>query len=142
MDSSYRSLMSTSASGADAYSKDLAKAWKSAPDGMTEESSNRIDPDGIPVVDFANNDYNNAVSDRWLTSSSYLIMKNLSLSYSLPKTITSRLGINGIIINGGVENLFTITSRKGLNPQYSFTGDNDDTYVSARVFNLGLKLNF
>ncbi len=142
LDYSYRSLMSTSASGANAYHVDLANSWNGVPAGMTETSANRIDPNGLPIVDFETNTYNNDVSDRWLTSANYLVLKNINISYTLPKRITSAWGINGVTVNAGAENLFTLTARKGLNPQYNFTGGNDDTYVTARVINLGVKLNF
>lgn len=52
------------------------------------------------------------------------------------------IGLEGLSLNFGVENLFTLTSRKGLNPQYSFNGGYDDTYVTARVYNFGLTMKF
>ena len=52
------------------------------------------------------------------------------------------LGLEGITLTAGIENLFTITARKGLNPQYSFNGGSDDTYVTARVYNFGLSMKF
>jgi hypothetical protein len=109
---------------------------------MTETSADRIDPNGIPVIDINLSADNNAVSDRWLTSASYLVFKNLNFSYSLPSKWMHRLGLQGLSVNAGVENLFTVTSRKGLNPQYSFSGGSDNTYVTARVYNVGLNLKF
>lgn len=53
---------------------------------MTETSPNRIDPNGIPRIDYYKSSDLNATSDRWLVSSSYLVFKNLSLSYELPKS--------------------------------------------------------
>ena len=142
MDGSYRSLMSTgSASSAAALHKDVLNSWNGVPAGMTATSANRIDPNGTPILDFNGSTDNNAVSDRWLTSSSYLIMKNIMLTYRLPKALVTKWGLGGIAVKAGVENLFTLTSRKGLNPQYSFNGDSDDTYVSARVFNFGLTVD-
>ena len=85
---------------------------------------------------------NNATSDRWLTSASYFVFKNLTLSYDIPKTIINSWGIEGVTLTFGAENLWTHTSRKGLNPQYSFNGGYDDTYVTARVINFGLAVNF
>ena len=108
---------------------------------MTATSPNRIDPNGTPILDFNGSNDNNAVSDRWLTSSSYFIMKNIMLTYRLPKALVTKWGLGGISVKAGVENLFTLTSRKGLNPQYSFAGDSDNTYVSARVFNFGLTVD-
>ena len=143
MDGTYQSLMSTNtASSADALHKDILNSWREAPAGMSESSANRIDPNGIPTIDINRSSYNNSISDRWLTSSSYLVMKNLSLGYSLPKQWLKPLGVQGLTLTAGVENLFTITSRKGLNPQYSFSGGSDNTYVTARVYNVGLNVKF
>ncbi|MBP3519361.1 MAG: TonB-dependent receptor [Parabacteroides sp.] len=143
-DGSYASLMGVSESGASgsAYHKDILNSWDGAPAGMTETSANRIDPNGTPRADFHKSSDLNAQSDRWLTSASYLVFKNLNLSYSLPKRWLNNLGVEGLSLNAGIENLFTLTSRKGLNPQYSFNGGSDDTYVTARVYNLGLTVNF
>ena len=143
MDASYQSLMSTgSASSAAALHKDILGSWDGVLAGMTATSPNRIDPHGIPIIDFNQSNENNSLSDRWLTSASYLIMKNIMLTYRLPKTLVSSWGLGGVSVKAGVENLFTVTSRKGLNPQYNFKGGSDDTYVSARVFNFGLSVDF
>ncbi|MDE6012910.1 MAG: TonB-dependent receptor [Prevotella sp.] len=144
-DGSYQRLMSTNAmSSGSAMHKDIVKSWNGVPAGMTETSANRIDPNGIPVLDYNLSTFNNATSDRWLTSASYLVFKNLNLSYSLPKALIHKanVGVTGLNVVFGVENLFTITGRKGMNPQYNFMGGYDDTYVSARVYNLGLTVNF
>ncbi|SEA35503.1 TonB-linked outer membrane protein, SusC/RagA family [Segatella bryantii] len=142
-DATYQSLMSTSsASSASALHEDVLKSWNGVPAGMTETSANRIDPNGIPVLNFNRSTDTNATSDRWLTSSSYLILKNITLGYNLPKALVSQWGLQGVYAKAGVENLFTLTSRKGLNPQSSFTGSTDDTYVSARVFNFSLQFTF
>ena len=142
MDGSYRTLMSTaSASTAAALHRDVLNSWSGAPNGMTATSPNRIDPNGTPILDFNGSNDNNAISDRWLTSSSYLIMKNIMLTYRLPKALVTKWGLGGVSVKAGVENLFTLTGRKGMNPQYSFAGGSDDTYVSARVFNFGLTVD-
>jgi TonB-linked SusC/RagA family outer membrane protein len=142
-DGSYQTLMSTNtASSASANHCDLSKSWNGVPAGMTETSPNRIDPNGIPQVDFQYSTYNNATSDRWLTSASYFVVKNITLSYSLPKLLMNKIGLQGLTLTTGVENLATFTSRKGLNPQFNFSGGYDDTYVTARVFNFGLQLQF
>ena len=142
-DSAYQSLMSTNtASSASANHKDVLNSWNGVPAGMTADSPNRIDPNGIPQLDFEYSTYNNAASDRWLTSASYFVVKNITLSYSLPKTLMNKLGMQGLTLTAGAENLATFTSRKGLNPQYNFSGGSDNTYVTARVFNFGAQLQF
>lgn len=141
-DSSYADLMSTSASSANANHKDILKSWNGVPAGMTETSANRIKKNGIPVVNHNLTSYNNAGSDRWLIDASYLVMKNITLSYSLPKNWMDAIGVLDITVKGGVENAFTLTKRQGLNPQYSYSGAQDATYVTARIFNVGATIKF
>jgi TonB-linked SusC/RagA family outer membrane protein len=147
-DSSYRNLMLTSAVSADALHKDIQKSWSGIPEGMTEDSSNRINKGGIPVNNSKLSEFNNAgTSDRWLTSASYLVLKNINLSYRLPRKHLNTLGIEGLSITAGIENLFTVTSRRGVNPQATFrgfseSGYEDDTYVTPRIYNIGVTLKF
>lgn len=142
-DGSYHSLMGTSVmSSGTALHKDVLQSWNGVPEGMSETSANRIDPNGLPALDFNRSTDNNAVSDRWLTSASYLVLKNLNFSYNLPQKWMNQWGISGLMLTAGIENLFTVTARKGLNPQYSFNGGSDDTYVTARVYNFGLTVKF
>jgi TonB-linked SusC/RagA family outer membrane protein len=141
-DSGYRALMSTSSTSASAQHTDLLKSWSGVPEGMTEDSANRINPNGIPVIDHYLSQYNNAASDRWLVSGSYLVMKNITLNYDLPKALVRSWGLTGISVNAGVENAFTVTARQGLNPQYGFSGAQDATYTTARIFNVGATLKF
>ena len=143
-DGTYQSLMGVSESGAAGNSmhKDILNSWMAAPNGMTETSADRLAANAIPRLDFDSSSYLNATSDRWLTSASYLVCKNINLSYSLPNYLIAPLNLERVTLNAGVENLFTITSRQGLNPQYNFKGGYDDTYVTARVWNIGLKVRF
>lgn len=141
-DSAYQSLMSSSAAGASALHKNVLNAWRSIPDEMEETSPNRINPNGTPILDHNLSQFNNATSDRWLTSASYLVMKNITLSYEIPRRIVRGWGLQNIVVNAGIENVFTLTSRQGLNPQYSFEGTQDATYTTARIFNLGATLKF
>ena len=97
--------MSTgSASSAAALHKDALNSWNGVPAGMTATSANRIDPNGTPILDFNGSVDNNAISDRWLTSSSYFIMKNIMLTYRLPKALVTKWGLGGISVKAGVEN--------------------------------------
>jgi hypothetical protein len=138
----YRASMMTFTTDVQAQHTDLLKSWNGVPEGMTEDSPNRIDPHGIPIIDNYNSYSNNAVSDRWLTSASYLVMKNIRIDYQLPKDWTQAWKLNEVSLNAGVENAFTLTARHGLNPQYDFNGSQDYTYTTARIFNLGLNIKF
>ena len=81
-------------------------------------------------------------SDRWLTSSDYLVFKNLNVSYALPQKWVRALDMNQLSIGFSVDNLFTITARKGMNPQYSFSGGQSLNFVTARVFSFQINAKF
>ena len=142
-ESNYAGLMGMSAASPNALHKDILKSWTEVPAGMTEDSPNRIDPNGIPRADLSTeNAYMGGASTRWLHNASYFAIKNINLNYAFPKTITDKLGIGGLDVFGAVENAATFTSMKGTNPQYSFSGAMDNTFVTARVFSFGLNLKF
>lgn len=140
-DSNYASLMSMG-SNASALHKDVLNSWTQAPEGMTADSPNRIDPNGIPQINSYSSGYNNAQSSRFLINSSYLVFKNLNISYDFPKKWVKALQMQGLNIGFAVDNLFTATKRKGLNPQYSFSGGQGAYFVTARVFSFNLTAKF
>lgn len=142
LDSNYRRLLATSTSSVQALHKDILKSWTGAPAGMTAESANRIDPNGFPVNDNYMSTYNNASSSRFLTSSSYLTLKNLNISYTIPKKWSQALKLKDINIGAYIDNVFIIAKRKGMNPTYNFSGDQGLYYVPARVFAFQLQAKF
>ena len=141
MDSNYASLMSIGNS-AGAVHVDALKAWTKAPEGMTVDSPDRIDPNGVPQLNSELNRHNNASSSRFLTSSSYLVFKNLNVSYDLPSKWVNPLKLQNINLGVSIDNLFTAAKRKGMNPQYGFAGGQGANFVPARVFSFQLSARF
>lgn len=142
-DNNYQSLMFNATNSIGALHKDVLKGWTSVPEGMTEDSPNRLDPNGTPQFDLsslATTSYAN--SSRWLVDASYFVIKNINLGYTVPTSLVSKIGLTGLNVYGSIENAATFTKRKGMNPQYSFTGLQDNTYVTARVFTVGINMNF
>jgi hypothetical protein len=151
-DGIYAGKMGVSANPSSVHEDNL-NAWNGVPAGMTETSPDRIDPNGTPMnytfstynmngkdVSISNNA---GTSNRWLVSGNYLVVKNIALSYSLPKRWLTPLQIQGLSITASGENLFTCAARKGLNPQYSFGGvTSTNTFVTARVFTAGINVKF
>ena len=142
MDGVYSNLMSWNSTVPHNFHKDIMNSWMGVPAGMTETSSDRIDPNGIPEINSLNDTYNNATSSRWLTSSDYLILKNLSLSYQFPRRFAQMLTLQGIGITASCENLFTLTARQGMNPQQTYDGSQSNYLVTPRVYTVALKFNF
>lgn len=140
-DNVYKTLMTTGSTPINQH-VDILKSWTSAPEGMTADSPNRLDPNGIPMLDGTYSAYNNAVSSRWLTSASYLVFKNLYASYSLPKAWTRALGMQDLSVSLACDNVFTMTKRRGMNPQQSFTGSQNNYLLTPRVFTVGVNVKF
>lgn len=142
VDYAYQDLMSVGTSP-HSYHVDVLNSWNGVPDGMTEASPNRIDPNGIPGVDGFWSQYSNATSTRSLISGNYLIVKNINLSYSLPRRLVGNIGLAGVTFSASVDNLWSFTARKGLNPQQSFSGAVYGYNINTpRVGTLGVKVNF
>lgn len=141
-DSNYAGYM-TVTDRASAIHVDMLNTWKEAPAGMTADSKNRIDPNGIPQVNTYNYTYSDAGgTTRWLTSSNWLVFKNLNVSYDLPRKWVTPLQLQNINLGVSIDNLFTSTRRRGLNPQQSYSGSQTQSYVTARVFSFQLGVRF
>lgn len=140
-DYSYASLMSMTSNPSAAH-VDILKSWTGVPEGMTEDSPNRIDPNGIPVINYELSSRNNAQSTRFLTNASYLVIKNISLSYDFPKNLIQKIDLKSLRLNASIENLATFTHRKGMNPQQNFSGTSSDVLVTPRVFTVGVNISF
>ncbi|QQT31743.1 SusC/RagA family TonB-linked outer membrane protein [Sphingobacterium siyangense] len=139
-DYSYASLMGLSSTPSSVHA-DLANAWKEAPEGMTLTSPDRINRDAIPQVNYSNSQYNvSTVSNRFILNSSYLSLKNVALSYNFSKDLLTKLDLRRANVVFSAENLFTLTSLKGYNPQQSFNGTSDNQFVQYRVFSLGVTI--
>lgn len=139
-DNSYSSLMTVSSSPY-AIHKDILKSWDGVPAGMTETSANRIDPNGIPVVDGYRNTYTSAgSSNRWLQNSNYLVIKNISLSYTLPERLCRKMDLSGLNFVFSIENLATFNKIQGMDPQQAFSGVISNNFTTARTFSLGVNI--
>lgn len=135
MDYSYLSLMSVGANPS-AIHQDILKAW------TPEQKGNGIDPKGIPVINSARNAYNSSISNRSLISSDYFNIKNITLSYYIPRKTIRKIGLKDLILSTSIENLLTVTSMQGSNPQQTWNGVNNNAYVPARIITFGVNIKF
>jgi hypothetical protein len=56
-------------------------------------------------------------SDIYLFNAAYLRLKNIQVGYTLPKTISEKLGIEKFRINVNAQNLFTISNVSFIDPE-------------------------
>jgi len=86
-----------------------------------------------------NSEGNNfAMSDFWMINGAYFRLKNLSLGYSLPSTLSQRLGMQNIRVYGNASDLFTIDNfPRGWDPEVSASG-----YPITTSFLMGVSVQF
>lgn len=80
---------------------------------------------------------------QYFVDNSYVKVKNITLGYSLPKTVTSKLKISNLRIYMNVLNPFTFTDYKGFDPEWADAEISDGTGgVSSRTYQIGVNLKF
>jgi TonB-linked SusC/RagA family outer membrane protein len=128
-DANYQGLMSSGTFGG-ALHTDILKRWQN-PGDVTD----------VPRLDNGRTTDFNATSSRWLIDASYLNIRSIVLTYSLPKSFVSRLKVNNGQIFLSAENVSFYSKRVGLNNQQAFTGVTSNAYPPARILTAGLNLN-
>lgn len=137
IDYNYQSLMQAGSTPS-SFHIDALKSW--TVEDATETSA--IWSGDVPVLDYNISTQVNTTSSRWLTSASYICLKNLNIGYQLPKSLVNKVQLQGVSVNVACENLFTKTARKGMNPQQTFNGTQYNYLVTPRVFSVGLNVKF
>lgn len=134
-DTSYASYMDpglTSSLGK-TWHKDILKAW-------TYENTNTDVPrmgNSGELVDYAT-----SYSDRFITSSDYLSLNNITLGYTIPDRLTKKMGLSALRVYFAAENVALISARKGLDPRQSFISSNNATYSPIRTLTGGVRVSF
>lgn len=133
-DSGYASLMhngSASRAGQN-WHKDILNSWSA-----TNTNTN------VPRVGSGTADtYASSTSDRFLISSNYLDLTNITLGYTLPKSWLSKLDIAALRIYFAADNVALLSKRKGLDPRQSSTSADATRYSPVRTLSGGIKLTF
>lgn len=107
-----------------------------------EGTSNRI-----PRVTSANPNANWRSSDLYIKNGSYIRLKTLQLGYTLPSNWLERAGLKSIRFFVAAENLLTLTSYDGFDPEiaaggYTTIGVDKGIYPQARTITLGGQIKF
>ena len=116
--------------GGYAWSKDILNAWT--------PTNTHTD---VPRLD-AEDRYTNSASTRFLTSSNYLNINNITVGYTLPKSWTQKMQIEKLRIYFTADNLGFISARKGLDPRQSYTTATTALYTPIRTISGGINLTF
>ena len=101
-------------------------------------------PNGkVPIISTSDNNGNFNASDFYIEDGSYLRIRNVTLGYSLPKSLTGKLKTGAIRVYATTNNLFTITNYSGFDPEIGMDNNGLDVgrYPQARSFIFGLSVN-
>ena len=142
-DGVYQSLMHNGRSAGNAMHRDLLNAWSPENTGsdIPRLSAAAADDPGVG---------SQAAIDRFLTSSNYLSLNNLTLGYTFPKKWMNRLKISNLRIYVAGENLFLLTARQGMDPRFNYgigsmtydSGAASSSYAGSRTITAGVSLKF
>lgn len=78
------------------------------------------------------------LSDYYINNASFLKMDNLNVGYAAGKVLRQKATLR---VNLSVQNVFTVTKYKGLDPEVS-SGVDNNFYPRPRIVSLGLGLDF
>lgn len=100
----------------------------------------------IPALSVTDDNSEARMSTYYVEDGSYFKMKYLKLGYQLPAKLLRPIGAANLNVYGQLENVFTITKYKGLDPElplgaYGSRIDNGP-YPRSRVISLGLNVTF
>ena len=131
-DNGYASLMhgGTSSDAGQNWHKDILNAW-------SPENKNT----NIPRLD-AIDSYTNSLSTRFITSSDYFSINNITLGYTLPKRWTNALGVESLRLYGAADNVALFSARQGFDPRMGYTAATSASYSALRTISGGVKLTF
>ncbi|MEA5461454.1 TonB-dependent receptor [Arcicella sp. LKC2W] len=128
--------------------------------GQTEAVLNRWTPTNtntdVPRAVWGDPNQNRRNSDRFIEDGSYARLKNLTLGYTIPKTIVSKIKLDKIRVYVTGQNLLTFTNYKGMDPEVSAfsQGQNGNstanaaagtdflTFPQPRTFIFGVNIGF
>ena len=131
-DAGYQRLMHAGSSNDAGHNwhMDILKAW-------TPENPNS----NIPALN-SNDTYANGTSDRWLISSNYVSLQNITLGYTFPAKLTKKAHIEKIRVYAVADNVALWSARKGMDPRQSNTTSNSYYYSPMRSISGGLSITF
>ena len=140
-DGAYQAYMHNGNSGMQGtnWSTDIRKAW--TPDNRYTD---------VPRLSASDASYQQD-SSRFLVSSDYLSLNNITLGYTIPKRLTSKLGLSHCRVYLTADNVALLSARKGLDPRLGLglgsstaeSGANTtSSYSAMRTITGGISLTF
>ncbi|MCK3684898.1 TonB-dependent receptor [Maribellus sp. YY47] len=139
-DGSYQELMHTGKEIGRNWHTDILDAW-------TPDNKNT----NVPRIS-SSDDFDQKNSSRFLTSSNYLSLNNVTLGYTFPVTLTRKMNIQKLRLYVSGDNLALLSARKGFDPRQTqnsrgsgvaiSTSSGNYVYSQLRVVSGGVSISF
>ena len=131
-DTGYQRLMhaGSSSDAGQNWHMDILNAW-------TPSNTNT----DVPALN-AGDSNANGTSDRWLISSDYVGLQNITLGYTFPVKLTKKAHIEKIRLYAVADNVALWAARKGLDPRQGYTSANSFYYSPMRTISGGINITF
>ena len=94
---------------------------------------------------------NDRISDRYVEDASYIRLKNITLGYTLPKSILNNAHIENVRVYVNIQNLLTLTKYSGYDPEVGAStqdstgltyGLDNGRYPSPTMYSCGVNISF
>jgi TonB-linked SusC/RagA family outer membrane protein len=95
----------------------------------------------IPRAVFGDPNGNSQNSNRYVEDGSYLRIRNVTLGYTLPKSLAQRIKFSSIRVYVAGQNLYTFTKYTGVDPEVGLTGIDNNVYPVVRTISVGANLS-
>jgi hypothetical protein len=126
------------------------RSWNNSKEALTRWQK-AGDITNIPRIVFGDNISNGSgvVMSENIEKGDFLKLRNITFGYTLPKSVTDKMGINSFRFFGQVMNAFTLTSYTGYDPEISSNGNGNqnpsvdrNSVPQARSVNFGVNVGF
>lgn len=82
------------------------------------------------------------LSNFWLQDASYLRLKNVQLSYNVPSSLISKIGLKNLLLFINGQNILTFSKMKDFDPERNIKQANYYEYPSVKTYSAGLNVSF
>jgi hypothetical protein len=112
---------------------DMLEAW--TPDNKNAK---------FPRFSTTYGNYMGSYSSKFLYDNTFFRLRNITLGYTLPKSLTSKFLINSLRVYAQADNIFTTgnAQKRGTDPEQSVDGIAANRFPVTKSVSFGLQLNF
>lgn len=96
----------------------------------------------VPRFVDRNTDLGNNTSTRFLYDGSYIRLKTLNIGYSLSKALVDKFKISSARFYISAENILNFAKHKGMDPETSIDGTNNNDVPNVKTIAFGLNIGF